>query len=138
MSVLHKNKAFATLLAVVLGTLGAHRLYLSGPRDRALWLHAASLPLAVAALLLWPKANWFYQILPLLVSGIGGCIEALVIGLMHDDKFDARYNLASGRQSDSSWVLALLLVATLMAGAVLVIATLSRLFDLLYTGGAYG
>jgi hypothetical protein len=30
------------------------------------------------------------------------------------------------------------LVATLMLGAGVLIATMARLFDLLYTGGAYG
>jgi hypothetical protein len=35
-------------------------------------------------------------------------------------------------------VLAVLLVLTMLVGATGVIAVLSRLFDLLYTGGAYG
>ena len=55
-----------------------------------------------------------------------------------DDKWDARYNAASGRLSDTGWPLAVVLVATLMLGAGVLIATMARLFDLLYTGGAYG
>jgi hypothetical protein len=61
-----------------------------------------------------------------------------VIGLTPDEKWDAKHNPASGRQSQSHWILAVLLVLTMLVGATAVIATLSRLFDLLYTGGAYG
>jgi len=87
---------------------------------------------------LFPEADWFYQILPLTLSSLGGFLEALVLGLMPDDKWDARYNAASGRLSDTGWPLAVVLVATLMLGAGVLIATMARLFDLLYTGGAYG
>ncbi|MES2300117.1 MAG: TM2 domain-containing protein [Pseudomonadota bacterium] len=134
----HKNKTLATLLALVGGVVGAHRFYLGGARDRWGWLHLASVAVAAMVAVLAPAQNPFFKVLPLLVSGIAACIEALVIGLLADDKWDAAHNAGSGRQSRSSWPLAVLLVATLMGGAVLVIATIARLFDLLYTGGAYG
>ena len=57
---------------------------------------------------------------------------------MADEKWDARFNPASGKQSESHWPLAIILVASMMLGAAGLIATISRLFDLLYTGGAYG
>ncbi|MBA5636977.1 TM2 domain-containing protein [Duganella sp. LX20W] len=134
----HKNKTVATLLAFVLGGLGGHRLYLHGARDRWLWLHLASLPAAAVVAVAAPGADWFYKILPLVVSALIGFLEALVLGLMPDEKWDARYNAGSGRQSAANWPLAVLLVLTLMVGAGMLIATISRLFDLLYTGGAYG
>lgn len=134
----HKNKTCATLLAFLLGALGGHRLYLGGVRDRWLWLHLACLPLAAAVTLAAPGADWFYKILPITISMLTGFLEALVLGLMSDEKWDAAHNAASGRLSSSNWPLALLLVATLMLGATSLIATISRLFDLLYTGGAYG
>jgi hypothetical protein len=77
-------------------------------------------------------------LLPLLVSCCVGFIEALVIGLTPDEKWDAAYNAGSGKQSDSGWPVVVLLVATMVIGATVVIGTISRLFDLLYTGGAYG
>jgi TM2 domain-containing membrane protein YozV len=116
MSSSHKNKTFATLLAFALGGLGAHRFYLYGKKDRWAWVHVFLFPLSVYA----------------------GFIEALVLGLTPDEKWDAEHNPASGRQSESGWPLVLLLVLTLGVGAVAVIATLARTFDLLYTGGAYG
>ncbi|NHZ41209.1 NINE protein [Massilia aquatica] len=138
MSTSHKNKTFATFLAVILGALGAHRFYLRGSLDKLGLLHMASLPVAGLVYGLAPDANWFYQILPLVVSGLAGFIEALVIGLMPDEKFDAAFNPASGRQSASTWILALLLVCTMLVAASMGIATLARLNDLLYTGGSYG
>ncbi|MBJ7311791.1 NINE protein [Rugamonas sp. CCM 8940] len=138
MTVSHKNKTFATLLGFLLGGLGAHRFYLRGAKDVWGWLHLACLPAAVLVAVAAPGADWFYQIMPMTLSVLIGFLEALVLGLMSDEKWDAGFNQGSGRQSDSTWPLALILVATLMLGAGGLIATISRLFDLLYTGGAYG
>ncbi|HAT29478.1 MAG TPA: hypothetical protein DCW29_01090 [Janthinobacterium sp.] len=138
MAVSHKNKTFATLLAFLLGALGAQRLYLGGVRDRWLWLHLAALPACLLVAALAPGADWFYKALPLVVSSLVGFLEALVLGLTPDEKWDGAHNAASAKRSASNWPLALLLVATLMLGAGTLIATIARLFDLLYTGGAYG
>ncbi|CUI08038.1 NINE protein [Massilia sp. P8910] len=138
MSISHKNKTFASFLALLLGALGAHRFYLRGSLDKLGLLHLASLPIAGLVYGLAPQADWFFKILPLVVSAIIGCIEALVIGLTPDDKFDTAFNPGSGRTTESIWVLALLLVCTMLVAATMGIATIARLFDLLYTGGAYG
>ncbi len=134
----HKNKTFATLLAFLFGGLGLQRLYLGGARDPWLWLHLASLPAAWLVALAAPQADGFYKLLPIILSGLAGFLEALVLGLTPDDKWDARYNAASGRQSDTRWPVAVVLVGSMMIGSGGLIATISRLFDLLYTGGAYG
>ncbi|WP_332854644.1 hypothetical protein [Duganella sp. S19_KUP01_CR8] len=134
----HKNKTFATLLAFLVGGLGLQRLYLRGPRDPWLWAHLAALPVAAAISATWPDADGFYKLLPIMVSGLVGFLEALVLGLMSDEKWDARFNPGSGKQSDTHWPLAVVLVASMMVGAGSLIATISRLFDLLYTGGSYG
>ncbi len=138
MPVLHKNKAFATLLAAALGATGLHRIYMQGPQDRWFFAYASSVPLAALLHNLFPALNWFYALLPVLVAAITGLIEAFVIGLQSDEKWDAAVNAGSGKTSSSGGWLALTLVATLAWGAVLLIGTISRLFDLLYTGGAYG
>jgi TM2 domain-containing membrane protein YozV len=134
----HKNKTFAAVLAFLLGSLGLQRLYLRGWHDPWLWTHLASLPAALLASSLAPQADGFYKLLPITVSGLIGLLEALVLGLMSDEKWDARFNPGSGKQSDTHWPLAVVLVASMMVGAGGLIATISRLFDLLYTGGAYG
>jgi TM2 domain-containing membrane protein YozV len=134
----HKNKTLATALAFLLGGLGIHRFYLKGSVDRLGLLHVCSLPVAGLVYGVGQAPNPFWSLLPIFISCIAGWIEALVIGLTPDEKWDAKVNSASGRQSDSHWILAVLLVLTMLVGATAVIATLSRLFDLLYTGGAYG
>ncbi|QNA88332.1 TM2 domain-containing protein [Massilia sp. Dwa41.01b] len=134
----HKNKTFATALALLLGTVGAHRFYLHGGVDRLGLLHVSSIPISGLIFSNVDGAHPFYALLPLLVSCIAGCIAALAIGLTPDDKWDARFNAAGGSHSRSNWILALLLVATLMVGATVLIATIARTFDLMYTGGAYG
>jgi TM2 domain-containing membrane protein YozV len=116
MSKPHKNKTFATLLAALLGGLGAHRFYLYGKKDYWGWV----------LLFLFP------------VSIFVGFVQALVIGLTPDEKWDAQHNRDSGRHSDSGWPLVILLVLTFGGGAIAVIAAIARGFDLLFTGGAYG
>ncbi|MES2257321.1 MAG: NINE protein [Pseudomonadota bacterium] len=138
MSVPHKNKSFATLLAFIAGGVGVHRFYLRGSKDAWGWLHLASVPAVAAVMAAAPQADIYFKLLPLFISMLAGFLEALVLGLMSDEKWDATFNAGSGRQSESTWPLALLLVATLMVGASSLIAAISRLFDLLYTGGAYG
>jgi TM2 domain len=134
----HKNKTLATFLALALGGIGVHRFYLRGSVDRLGLLHVCSIPITGLVYAGARGANPFYVLLPLLVSYIVAFIEALVIGLTPDEKWDAAYNANSGRASRSNWLLAVLLVATMLAGSTVLIATISRLFDLLYTGGAYG
>ncbi len=134
----HKNKTFATLLAVLLGGVGAHRLYLRGTRDKWALLHLASVPAAALVALLAPQADIYFKLLPLTLSYLAAFLQALVLGLMPDEKYDAAFNAGSGGRTDSQWPLALLLVVTMLVGATTLIATIARLFDLMYTGGAYG
>jgi hypothetical protein len=132
------NKTLATFLALVLGGVGVHRFYLKGSVDRLGLLHVCSLPVAGLVYGLGHAPNPFWVLLPVLVSYIAGFIEALVIGLTPDEKWDAAYNPGTTQRSDSTWLVVLLLVATLMVGATVLIATIARLFDLLYTGGSFG
>lgn len=134
----HKNKTVATALAFLLGGLGVHRFYLKGSVDRIGLLHVCCLPVAGLVYGVGRGPNPFWVLLPILTSCIVGWIETLVIGLTPDEKWDAKYNAGSGRASASNWVVVLILVLTTLLGATAVIATISRLFDLLYTGGAFG
>ncbi|MEO0313994.1 MAG: hypothetical protein RI928_450 [Pseudomonadota bacterium] len=134
----HKNKAVATLLALLLGSVGLHRFYLHGLKDRWGWLHAVSLPLSALLLLSNPELPLLINALPLVISTLTASIETFVLGLMPDEKWDLRYNPASGIESDSGWPVALMMVVNLFCGATLLLTVLARSFDLLLTGGAYG
>ncbi|QYF94131.1 TM2 domain-containing protein [Massilia sp. PAMC28688] len=138
MPTIHKNKTFATFLALTLGGLGVHRFYLRGPFDKLGMLHAASVPVSGLVIGLAPDVHGFYQVLPVLISYVVGFLEALIVGLTPDEKFDASFNAGSGKTSASSWILAVLLVTTMLVGTTALIATMSRLNDLLYTSGSFG
>jgi hypothetical protein len=134
----HKNKTVATFLALLLGSIGLHRFYLGGLSDRWGWLHAVSLPVSAWLLLSNPELPLLVNTLPLVISLLTASIETFVLGLMPDEKWDARYNPASGITSDSRWPIALMMVVNLFCGATLLLAVLARGFDLMLTGGAYG
>ena len=137
MAAAHKNKTVATLLALLLGGFGIHRFYLKPGADRIGLLHLCCLP--VTGILYGAvKPHPFYIVLPLLLSYIVGFVEALVIGLTPDEKWDAQYNAHSGQQTHSNWVLVLLLVITMLVATTVLIGTIARLSDVVYTGGAYG
>lgn len=138
MSIHHKNKTLATFLSFSLGSFGTHRFYLYGKNDAVAWLHFASLPLSYFLSKLYFNLNPFITYLPFMISLLVALIVALVLGLTPDEKWDAKLNPDSGKQSDSSWLLALILVLDLGAGAIILIGLMARAFDLLYTGGAYG
>lgn len=134
----HKNKTFATFLALTLGGLGMHRFYLGGLQDRWGWLHLSALPLSSGLIFIGPDWPVMFAAAPLILSILVAILEALVLGLTPDEKWDAQRNPGSSRQSSSGWPLAILLVLGLGIGATALIATLARTFDLLFTGGAYG
>lgn len=134
----HKNKTLAALLAFLLGPAGIHRFYLRGAGDLWGWLHFASLPASAALMTAQPEWPLLATALPLVLSMLAASIETFVIGLMPDEKWDALWNADSGRQNDSRWPVAVLMVANLFYGATLLLAVLARAFDLMLTGGAYG
>ena len=138
MTASHKNKTFAALLALLFGGAGLHRFYLHGLRDRWGWLHAAALLLSGGLLAQDPSRALLVNTAPLVLSVLAACIETFVIGLMADEKWDARYKAASGQHSDTSWMVAVLMVVNLGYGATLMLIALARSFDLLLTGGSYG
>ena len=138
MTASHKNKTFAALLALLFGGAGLHRFYLHGMRDRWGWLHAAALLLSGGLLAQDPSRALLVNTAPLVLSVLAACIETFVIGLMADEKWDARYNATSGQQSNTSWMVAVLMVVNLGYGATLMLIALARSFDLLLTGGSYG
>jgi len=134
----HKSKTIAALLAALGGGIGLHRFYLAGRQDKWGWLHMASLPLSLLIYLLCKNLLPFFAAGPLIISVLCGLLACLVIGTTPDEKWDARYNAATGQQSDTGWTMALILVLTLAIGGFVLIAAIARSFDLLFTGGLYG
>ncbi|MBY0572386.1 MAG: TM2 domain-containing protein [Undibacterium sp.] len=138
MSNQHKNKTLATFLCLFFGSLGAHRFYLYGKRDHYAWLHLISLPFSYFLAKLYFNLDPFYTYSPWLLSLLIAMFISLILGLKSDENWDAQFNPHSGSKSDSTWILALLLVFAVGAGAIILIGIMARGFDLMYTGGAYG
>ena len=117
-----RHKALAALLAAVTGALGVHRLYLGLP---FWWL---PLLITLGAVPLIVGVDHWYQTAPffvLMVPVIAGFLHALVIALMPDDRFDARFNSTHQRRNQSGWDAVLVAVATLLVGAAVLMTTIA-------------
>lgn len=126
-----RHKALAALLASLLGALGVHRLYLG---LRLWWL-----PLAVTMVclpLLVGVRNWYQTpaFFVVMVPVGAGFIHALVLALMPDEKFDARFNPDSARRNSSGWDAVLVAIGTLAGGTIAVVTSLALLFQTLFEG----
>lgn len=103
-----KNKFIAASFALLTGVFGGHRFYLRGLRDPWAWMHG---PLFLLGLYgLWRFVpNGQDDTLTLVLLGvfvtvvIAVVVQTLVIGLTPDDKWDARWNGDTGRNSANGW-----------------------------------
>lgn len=123
-----KSKTMATWLALLLGSLGAHRFYLHGWRDWVAWLHPLPALLGLAGAIrmsnLGQDDHAAWLLIPLLglmlVIGTG---SAIVIGLTPDETWAARHHPGQPVRH-TSWgavigvVIALLLGGTVLMGAI--------------------
>ncbi len=121
-----RHKALAALLAALTGALGLNRVYLG----QGLWW----LPLGVtlgALPLLFGVRNWYQTpaFFVAMVPVIAGFVQALVLALMPDEKFDARFNANTDRRNSSGWNAVLVAIASLAAGTIVLTATIALLFQ---------
>jgi TM2 domain-containing membrane protein YozV len=126
MGTTHKSKPVAGALAAILGAIGAHRLYLG---TRGWWWSAVlAIPCAVWSL---QFAQWYQQ--PAFFIGmvpvIIGLLEAIVISLTPDERWDARYNAHSTQRSQNRWPPVLIAASSLLVGASLLMITLVLMFQ---------
>ncbi|MCS6764090.1 MAG: TM2 domain-containing protein [Candidatus Protistobacter heckmanni] len=130
----HKFKLLAALSAFLGGGLGLHRFYLYGARDWLAWLHLAGGLLFAAGVLtlerneLASAAGWLLAV-PGSAAVLSGFITALVYGLRPDELWDAQFNAASGRKTQSSWGTVIILILALMIGTGLLMTGLAIAFE---------
>lgn len=124
-----KNKGIAAWLALLLGSLGLHRVYLFGPGDRWWWLHPAPTLLGLAGLQrfqaigqhdLW--AAWALPLLGLMLAQ--GALCAIVYGLTSDERWNARHN-PQQPAVPTRWLPVLAAVAALLLGGTALMATIA-------------
>lgn len=124
-----RHKALAALLAAVTGALGANRVYLG----QSLWWLPLGITLGGLPLLIGVR-NWYQTpaFFVVMVPVVAGFLQALVIALMPDEKFDARFNAGADRRNRSGWDAVLVAIASLAAGAIVLMATIALLFQTYY------
>jgi TM2 domain len=125
----YRSKTLAAWLALLLGALGVHRLYLHGLRDRLAWCHP--LPTAIGLLGVWrmralgqdDQLAWL--LIPLLgVMISAGMLTAIVYALTPDEKWDARHNPAHA-VTPTGWGAVLAAVAGLLVGGTVLMGTIA-------------
>nr|HET7858849.1 NINE protein [Caldimonas sp.] len=123
-----RSRAVATWLAVVAGTLGAHRFYLHGARDAIAWLHLP--PTLVGAYGWWRMREYGVDdargsLLVLFLGAVvaAAMLQAIVYGLGSDERWAARHGAASDPRR--GWPVVLALVVALAVGAGATMATIA-------------
>jgi hypothetical protein len=124
-----RSKSVATWLAVLGGTLGLHRFYLRGWRDRWGWLYPLPTLLGLAGL---QRVRAFGQddmvswlLIPLLgLSLSAAMLTAIVYGLTPDEKWAERHNPGQPVQP-TGWTPVLGVVVALLIGATVFMGTVA-------------
>jgi hypothetical protein len=125
----YRSKTVAAWLALGLGTLGLHRLYLYGAGDRLAWLHP--LPTAVGLLgvarmnSLGQDDRLAWLLIPVLGLMISAAmLTAIVWALTPDEKWDARHN-PDLPGVPTGWGPVLAAIAGLMIGGAVLMGTIA-------------
>lgn len=125
----YRSKTLATWLALAGGSLGLHRLYLHGWRDRWAWLHPwpslAGLAGVVRMHNLGQDDHWAWLLIPLLGLMLTiGALSAIVMGLTPDERWNARHNPRLPPQT-TGWGAVLGVISALMLGGAVLMGTIA-------------
>ena len=134
----YRSKTLATWITLIAGSLGLHRVYLYGWRDRWAWLYPWP---TLAGLVGVQRMSEFGQddrvawaLIPLLgVMLSATMLVAIVYGLTPDDKWHQRYNSRYAPRS-SGWAAIIGVIVALLVGATVLMGTIAfsgqRFFEL--------
>jgi hypothetical protein len=121
-----RSKTLATWLALLAGALGAHRLYLRGPKDPWAWVFW---PFTLAGLVgvlrmrnLGQDDMWSWLLIPLLGLSLSvAMLSAIVIGLTPDERWADSF----GAGRPSGWGAVLCVIAALLIGGAVLMGTIA-------------
>lgn len=124
-----RSKSLATWLAVVAGTLGLHRFYLYGWRDRAGWLHLLPTLIGLAGVQRMRAFGQDDRIAWVLIPVLGlmisiAMLTAIVYGLTPDDRWAARHGPGQPPQP-TGWTPVLGVIVALLLGASVLMGTVA-------------
>ena len=125
----YRSKTIAAWLALVLGTLGVHRLYLHGLRDGWAWLHLPPSLVGLAGVLrmrnLGQDDHVAWMLIPLLGLMISvATLHAIIYALTPDEKWDARHNPGQPVRA-TAWGPVLAAIAALLVGGTALMGTVA-------------
>jgi hypothetical protein len=110
-----RHKTTVGLLAALLGCVGAHWWYLGRRHAWMVSVFGVALMIASAFADIWYENPAFFL---LFIPIVDGFIEAIVLCLMSDAKFDGFYNKGLVRERPSGWGAVLIAIFTLLIGTV--------------------
>ncbi len=127
-----KNKTLTAYLALLFGTLGAHRFYLKGLADKWGWLHIFVTGVGLYGIrrmvTLGQDDRLAWLLMPFWGASLAAaCLSAIVFGLMDKAKWNAAYNRSASSDADAgnssglgifAVILALLLGATALMSVI--------------------
>lgn len=129
-----RSKTVAALLAFLFGSLGAHRFYLYGPRERFAWMHIVATALGVLGLA-WVLGSrgtstlgWVFTMIGA-ISLFAAFLTAIVYGLRPDAKWDTQFNASLKRRSQSGWSVVFIVIFSLFIGASLLMGGMAVSFQ---------
>ena len=125
----YKSKTLATWIALVGGSLGLHRFYLHGLRDRWGWLFIPPTLAGAYGVLrmrqLGVDDHLAWALIPLLGLTLAVAMTtAIVDGLTPDEQWNARYN-PSGPLHQTDWTTVLGVAVALFVGSGVLMATIA-------------
>lgn len=122
-----KSKTLATWLALLGGSLGAHRFYLHGWRDTLAWLHPLPALLGLGGVVrmrnLGQDDHAAWLLIPLLgLMLVIGMLSAIVYGLTPDERWAARYGPP---RRPAGWLAVIGVILALLLGGGVLMGTLA-------------
>jgi len=125
----YRSKTLATWIAVIAGTLGAHRFYLHGFRDLSGWLFPLPTLLGLVGVFRMRNLGQDDRVAWLLIPLLGVMISlamlmAIVYGLTSDEKWHQRYN-AEWPVRATGWAPVLGVITALLIGATVLMGTVA-------------
>jgi len=122
-----RSRAAATWLALLAGSLGAHRFYLRGRRDLVAWLHP--LPTLAGAYGFWRMREFGVDdrlgafLVPLLGATLAASmLAAILLGLTSEERWAARHGPTG---AVPAWPTVAAVIIALALGATVAMATIA-------------
>ncbi|HKX43814.1 MAG TPA: hypothetical protein VJO99_21820 [Burkholderiaceae bacterium] len=126
----YRSKTLATWVAVIGGAFGLHRFYLHGLGDRWGWLFVPPTLVGLYGVRRMREFGVDDHLAWVLIPPLGfalavAMISAIVYGLTPDERWNTRYNGPSGAQHRTGWMTVLGVIAALILGAGVLMATIA-------------